>query len=87
MMTRGFSYLLKWFAYAAITLLICLIVIVPLGLFAEYFIDSLGVNSLVENIIFWIIGLFGLFAGIGIAARLGFDVFSVPFGKINGDVE
>ena len=77
--------ILKWFTYALITLLICMIITAPLAIIAEVLFDSWGVHSTVKNVIFWIIGFFGLFAGMGIAVRLGFDVFSIPVGKVDRD--
>ena len=84
-MGQFFLNMLKWFAYAAITLLICLVVTVPIVFAAEYYMDSLGLHSMIESGVYWIIGLAGLVSGIGIAGRVGIDMFSIPFGKVDRD--
>jgi len=84
-MAQGLLNMLKWYAYALITLLICLVVTVPIVFVAEYFMDSLGIHSMIESGVYWIIGLAGLVSGIGIAGRIGIDVSSIPFGKDDRD--
>jgi len=86
-MVQGFLNLLKWFAYATITLIICMVIVVPLAMGAEYLLDRTSVHPMMKNGVFWIIGLAGLFAGMGLGARLGFDPFSVPIGNVDRDAE
>jgi hypothetical protein len=64
-----------------------MVITAPLAIIAEVFLDKVSVHSFIKSGVFWIIGLAGLFAGLNIGAKLGFDPFAIPLGNVDRDAE